>query len=184
MGKGCLIAGLVLGVIGCVGMTGLGFLVWLSEQAKAGGGGSSWSSAIPPSGGSQPREIDPDHSHVPHPPSGKVVFGMGDPQAEQMAQAPIEPGCYVSEAILESDRDNGPNAPWEFVGLVSREEVSCPPGRRGKPGPEARKLARDWPFKEEILRVEDASAPQPAFDEPGMLRKQVRVHTQVSEHVP
>jgi hypothetical protein len=67
------------------------------------------------------------------------------------------------------------------VGLVSREQVTCPSGRRGKPGPEARKLARIWPFREEVLRVEVSSAPQPALDEPGMVRTQVRVHTQVSE---
>ncbi len=184
MGKGCLIAGLVLGAIGCVGLGGLGFLAWLSGQAGGASGGGIYAQPMSSPGGSHPREIHPDPSHVPQPLGGKTIFGEHDPQFEEMAQAEIEPGCYINEAILESDGDDGPNAPWEFVGLVSREEVTCPPGRRGKPSAEARKLARDWPFKEELIRVENLTEPSPVQGEPGLFRKGVRVHTQVSANRP
>lgn len=184
MGKGCLIAGLALGAIGCVGVAGLGFLAWLSNQAGGASGGGFSAQPMPSPGGSHPREIHPPPSHIPQPMGGKTIFGEDDPQIEQMAQVEIEPGCYINEAILESDQDDGPKAPWEFVGLVSREAVTCPPGRRGKPNPAARKLARDWPFKEELLRVEDVSEPSPVQGEPGLFRKLVKVHTQVSESMP
>jgi hypothetical protein len=147
-----------------MGMTGLGFLVWLSEQAGAGNSANHASNFMPPTG--QPeQEIDM-------------------PGAEQEAHAALEPGCYINQAILESDQDDGPNAPWEFSGLVSREPVDCPSGRRGKPRTKARPHVPGWPFEEELLKVEDVTGPRPVPDEPGLFQKAVQVHTQVAESQP
>ncbi len=187
VGKGCLIAGLALGFIGCIGVSAMGFLVWLSSQGQGGaaGGTNSYSNSRPTPG--QPRrEVFPDSHNAPQAPAGRNFAPDDDPvdvpQNEQDAMELFEPGCYVSEVMLESDQDNGSNAPWEFAGLVSRKAVACPSGSQGQPSAEAQKLAQDWPFLEEVLRVEHTSGPQPVPGEPGLFRKNVRAHTRVSSN--
>ena len=185
MGKGCLIAGLVLGVTGCMGMSALGFLVWLSGAADD----MNHHANSQPSTGQFQRELYPDPGNAPHPPSGVGSLPdddlMDEQQAQQEAQAGLEPGCYVRDVLLESDQDSGPDAPWEFVGLVSYEPSACPSGRQGKPSAQAQALAQQWPLEnEEILEVEHVSGPHPVVGEPGLFRKTVRAHTKVSESMP
>jgi hypothetical protein len=199
VGKALLIAGLVLGVTGCLGISALGFLYSLSQQNGGAGGANSFSDSTPipgpPPPGTYPNlanapPVDsqpPSSPPRPHPPDGKKkVFGPKDglidvPGAQHGDPFALKPGCYLNEAILEVEEDASPDAPWEFVGQVSRTPVKCPSGRRSKPSAQAQHLSEDWPFpEEEILEVEDAYPPMPAPDEPGMIRKGVRVRTRVS----
>ncbi|HVG64234.1 MAG TPA: serine/threonine-protein kinase [Hyalangium sp.] len=184
VGKALLIGGLVLGVSGCLIVSGLGFLAWMSGMGEANHHADS-----PPFAGQHPPGAFPNPSHPPQPKGGQKVFGLDDglidvPGAQQAGLTDLEPGCYVNEVIFESDQDLGPNAPWEYVTLVSREQVECSSQSRGKLSAQARQIAEDWPFGEEILKVEDGSRPQPVKGEPGLLHKRVRIHTRVSADQP
>jgi hypothetical protein len=192
VGKALLIAGLVLGVTGCLGVSALGFLYWLSQQNGAAGGANTFANA-PPFPGQPPPGTFPDPSHAPHPPGGKKVFGLEDGMEDGLIDVPgahhddptaLEPGCYLNEAIFESDQEFGANAPWEFVAIVSREQVDCSAARRVKLSAQAQQMARDWPFDEEILQVEDVSPPEQLAGESGFLQKSVRIHTKVSANRP
>jgi serine/threonine protein kinase len=187
VGKALLIGGLVLGVSGCLGVSALGFLAWLS-----GTGGANLHADPPPFAGQPPQGTFPNAPPAPRSPDGKKVFSLEDgmedglvdvPGALQEALAELEPGCHLYRAILESDQDSGPNAPWEYVTLVSHEQVDCSSLRRGKLSAQAKQLAEDWPFGE-VLQVEDVSRPEPVEGEPGLFRKEVRVHTRVSANQP
>ncbi len=188
MGKGCLIAGLVLGVTGCMGMSALGFLVWLSGQNGAAGGMNHHANSVPSTGQFQ-REHYPDPGNAPHPPPDEGSLPDDDlldaEQAQQEAQAALKPACYIRDILLESDQDNGPDAPWEFVGFVSYEPIPCPLERFGKPSARLQALAQQWHLEnEEILGVEPVSGPHPVAGEPGLFRKTVRARTKVSESMP
>jgi hypothetical protein len=198
VGKALLIAGLVLAVTGCLGISALGFLYSLTLQNGAEGGENSFANS-PPFPGSPPPGTHPNLANAPpvasqppsrpprpHPSAGKEkVFGPEDglidvPGAEHEGLVALKPGCYLNEAILEAEEDASPDEPWGFVGQGLRVPVKCPSGRRGKPSAQAQRLSEEWPFPEEILAVEDAYPPMPAPDDPGRIRKGVRVRTRVS----
>jgi len=192
LGKALLIAGLVLGITGCLGISALGFLYSLSQQNGAADGANTFANPphfqVPPP---PPPETDPNPSHAAHPPGGQKVFGMGEGMDDGLIDVPgthqetfIEPGCYLNEALFVSDQDLGADAPWEFETIISREKVPCSAGRRGKLSAQARQMSQDWPFNEEILKVEELAPPRQVTDEDGLLQKSVRVHTKVSANRP
>lgn len=187
MGKALLIAGLVLGVTGCLGISAIGFLYSLAQQNGAAGGENSFANS-PPFPGQPPPGTFPNPPSAPQPPDGKKVFGLEDglidvPGAQDEALS-LEPGCYLTEAIFVLDQEDGSSAPWEFETIVSRERVGCSAVRRGKLSAQAQQMARDWPLGEEVLQVEEVSSPQQVAEGHGLLQKSVRVHTKVSANQP
>jgi serine/threonine-protein kinase len=168
--KGCLIAGAVL-FMGCLGLSVLGYLI---EQGR------------------QEQDLEEDsrlNTPVP-PPAGQVAYAAVAPMPhadrgdgdDSEAQPVFVPGCYVSEALLESaSEENGHQGePWEFSELLSRSAVACPSGRQKALSAQAQALAQGWPFEEEILQIEETSPPKPSPDEPQVFQKVVRARTRVS----
>lgn len=168
--KGCLIAAAVV-FAGCLGISALGYLAGMGDSQQQQEEDSRFNApSTPPAGQLAAR--------------GAVPLPEPDREDDPEPQATLEPGCYVSEALVKSIADEqGQGERWEFVGLISRSDDDCPSGGPSAPSAQAQALARSWPFREEILQVEDSSPPREA-EEPGVLLRAVRAHTQVADTAP
>ncbi len=144
LGRGCLLAVLGMGFIGCMGVAGLVALALKGNTSQA-------QQQLPPLGDSLP----------PQAPMGDAAEPPED--EEEAAAAPAEAaqhsedgaGCYLSELVFEAARDQkGHDGTWAFVAFASRDPVACPSTRPQKLSQEARELRKAWPVEEELLQVE------------------------------
>lgn len=187
LGRGCLVAVLAVGFLGCLGLGGA--VLWAMEnggQLAEGEAGLPMNPSPPGAVPRPPKPIPVAAPEEPAPPAPTVVEPQEQvPVREQRARPLDGPGCYVSEVIFGSSReDDGQYGPWEFDTIISRDTIDCDSVRPRELSPEEKELADAWSYEEEVLQVKTLSPPEPAPEDPDTRRQRLRVFTRVSEGAP
>ncbi|MBN1210898.1 MAG: serine/threonine protein kinase [Myxococcaceae bacterium] len=179
LGRGCLLAVLVVGGLGCLGLGGI-FVLAAAQSSQE--NHEADVSAPAPVGSSSQRGSKPVRTPKAKKPPADSPVPLGDELAGEDRPLPNEgTGCYVTHALFRSSlEEGGQHGPWEFETIISHEPVDCAAVPKGRLSPKEKALMEEWGSAQEVLQVMPLSSPEPVPDDPGTRQQEFRIYTRES----